>query len=93
MLKTFVNAWKVADLRKKMIFTAIIVFIFTFIILSNFKGGAVSYGFGYGGIFLPLGGLLLGGGTAGMYFNGKLVSDKGLGPTRKLHDIYYIPKV
>ena len=28
MLKTFVNAWKVADLRKKMIFTAIIVFIF-----------------------------------------------------------------
>ena len=34
-----------------------------------------------------------GGGTAGMYFNGKLVSDKGLGPTRKLHDIYYIPKV
>ena len=33
-----------------------------------------------------------GGGTAGMYFNGKLVSDKGLGPTRQVHDIYYIPK-
>ena len=33
-----------------------------------------------------------GGGTAGMYFNGKLVSDKNLGPTRKIHDIYYIPR-
>ena len=33
-----------------------------------------------------------GGGTAGMYFNGKLVSDKGLGQTRKIHDFYYIPK-
>ena len=33
-----------------------------------------------------------GGGTADMYFNGKLVSDKGLGQTRKNHDIYYIPK-
>ena len=32
-----------------------------------------------------------GGGTAGMYFNGKLVSDKGLGQTRKIHDFYYIP--
>ena len=48
------------------VLSAIFVFIFTFIILSNFKGGAVSYVFGYGGIFLPLGGLLLGGGTAGM---------------------------
>ncbi len=34
-----------------------------------------------------------GGGTAGMYFHGKLVSDKGLGQTRKIHDIYYIPAV
>lgn len=34
-----------------------------------------------------------GGGTAGMYFNGKLVTDKGMGQTRKNHDIYYIPKV
>ena len=34
-----------------------------------------------------------GGGTAGMYFNGKLVSDKGMGQTRRNHDIYYIPKV
>ena len=33
-----------------------------------------------------------GGGTAGMYFNGKLVSDKGMGQTRKIHDFYYIPK-
>ena len=33
-----------------------------------------------------------GGGTAGMYFNGKLVSDKGLGQTRKIHDFFYIPK-
>lgn len=28
MLKTFINAWKIADLRKKLIFTALIVFIF-----------------------------------------------------------------
>jgi preprotein translocase subunit SecY len=28
MLKTLVNAWKIADLRKKIIFTALIVFIF-----------------------------------------------------------------
>ena len=34
-----------------------------------------------------------GGGTADMYFNGKLVSDKGMGQTRRNHDIYYIPKV
>ena len=34
-----------------------------------------------------------GGGTAGLYFNGKLVSDKGLGQTRKIHDFYYIPKM
>ncbi len=33
-----------------------------------------------------------GGATAGMYFNGKLVTDKGMGPQRKNHDIYYIPK-
>lgn len=32
-----------------------------------------------------------GGATAGMYFNGKLVTDKGMGPQRKNHDIYYIP--
>ena len=28
MLQTFVNAWKVADLRKKMLYTALIVLIF-----------------------------------------------------------------
>ncbi len=28
MLKTFINAWKIADLRKKLLFTALIVFIF-----------------------------------------------------------------
>ena len=33
-----------------------------------------------------------GGGTADMYFNGKLVSEKGLGQSRKNHDIYYIPQ-
>ena len=33
-----------------------------------------------------------GGATAGMYFNGKLVTEKGMGPQRKNHDIYYIPK-
>ena len=33
-----------------------------------------------------------GGATAGMYFNGKLVSEKGLGQSRKNHDIYYIPQ-
>ena len=33
-----------------------------------------------------------GGATAGMYFNGRLVTDKGMGPQRKNHDIYYIPK-
>ena len=49
------------------VLVAIIVLIFSFIVLSNFKGTPnVSYVFGYGGIFLPLGGLLLGGGTAGM---------------------------
>ena len=32
-----------------------------------------------------------GGGTADMYFNGKLVSEKGMGQTRRNHDIYYIP--
>lgn len=34
-----------------------------------------------------------GGGTADMYFNGKLVSEKGMGQTRRNHDIYYIPMV
>ena len=33
-----------------------------------------------------------GGATAGMYFNGKQVIEKGLGPNRKNHDIYYIPQ-
>lgn len=33
-----------------------------------------------------------GGGTADMYFNGKLVSERGMGQTRRNHDIYYIPK-
>lgn len=33
-----------------------------------------------------------GGATAGMYFNGKLVTGKGMGPQRKNHDIYYIAK-
>ncbi len=33
-----------------------------------------------------------GGATAGMYFNGRLVTDKGMGPQRKNHDIYFIPK-
>lgn len=33
-----------------------------------------------------------GGGTADMYFNGKLVSDKGVGQSRRNHDIYYIPR-
>ena len=28
MIKTFINAWKIADLRKKMLFTALIVLIF-----------------------------------------------------------------
>lgn len=28
MLKTFINAWRIADLRKKLLFTALIVFIF-----------------------------------------------------------------
>ena len=28
MLKTLVNAWKVADIRKKLLFTALIVLIF-----------------------------------------------------------------
>ena len=28
MISTFINAWKVADLRKKMLFTALIVLIF-----------------------------------------------------------------
>jgi len=28
VLKTFINAWKIADLRKKLLFTALIVFIF-----------------------------------------------------------------
>ena len=28
MLKTLVNAWKIADLRKKLLFTALIVLIF-----------------------------------------------------------------
>lgn len=28
MLKTFVNAWKVADLRKKIIYTAFIILVF-----------------------------------------------------------------
>ena len=34
-----------------------------------------------------------GGATAGMFFNGKLVSDKGLGQSRQIHDFYYIPKM
>ena len=34
-----------------------------------------------------------GGATAGMFFNGKLVTEKWQGPERKNHDIYYIPKV
>ncbi len=33
-----------------------------------------------------------GGATAGMFFNGKLVTESGLGPERKNQDIYYIPK-
>lgn len=28
MIKTFINAWKIADLRKKLLFTALIVFVF-----------------------------------------------------------------
>ena len=28
MISTFINAWKIADLRKKMLFTALIVLIF-----------------------------------------------------------------
>lgn len=49
------------------VLSAIFVFIFSLVVLSNFKGiPNVSYVFGYGGIFLPIGGLLLGGGTAGM---------------------------
>ena len=49
------------------ILAAIMVFIFSFVVLSNFKGRpGASFVFGYGAIFLPLGGLFLGGGTAGM---------------------------
>ena len=49
------------------VLAAIFVFIFSLVVLSNYKGiPNVSYVFGYGGIFLPIGGLLLGGGTAGM---------------------------
>ena len=28
MLQTIINAWKIADLRKKILFTALIIFIF-----------------------------------------------------------------
>lgn len=33
-----------------------------------------------------------GGATAGMFFNGKLVTDRGLGQRRQIHDFYYIPR-
>ncbi len=28
MIKTFVNAWKVADIRKKLLFTAFVILVF-----------------------------------------------------------------
>ena len=47
MFQTFINAWKIADLRKKMLFTALIVLLFRigsaipvpFVDLAGFEGG------------------------------------------------------
>lgn len=47
MFKTIINAWKIADLRKKMLFTALIVFIFRLgaalpVPFVNISGGLIS---------------------------------------------------
>lgn len=49
---------------------AVLVFIFSCVVLSNYKTpvATATYKLGYGAIFLPIGGVLLGGGTAGKAF-------------------------
>ena len=49
MFQTFINAWKIADLRKKMLFTALIVLLFRigsaipvpFVDLAGFENGSL----------------------------------------------------
>ncbi|HZK39646.1 MAG TPA: preprotein translocase subunit SecY [Clostridia bacterium] len=58
MIKTLVNAWKIADLRKKLLFTALVIFIFRI-------GAAVPVPF----VSIGEGGILAGQENAGTFMN------------------------
>ncbi|HZK38710.1 MAG TPA: preprotein translocase subunit SecY, partial [Clostridia bacterium] len=58
MIKTLVDAWKIADLRKKLLFTALVIFIFRI-------GAAVPVPF----VSIGVGGILAGQENAGTFMN------------------------